>query len=229
MRIRIDFQGPGFVAVPNHVAAMVGKELSPEAVGVLVMLALRPVGSDWAVASILAALGCSRDRWQRISRELRAVGALWDDPDTGSDGRHRGRLLAVRWPVAPAKSARKSVSKARVQRRVVASPKAGKPGLVGPGFPKAGKPGFRSSEVIEIVEQSPVDVVQVLVASKTKTGEAVAPTGAAAASPVDNSASVARCSPEVAQALADWFADRRCASGADADPLQSAMNGAGSS
>lgn len=174
MRIRIEFQGPGFVAVPNHVAAMVPDRLSVDALGALVRLALLPSGSDWNVATVLSMLGCGREKWQRLSRELRAIGALFDDVPTDAGGRLLGRVLGLRWPdPVKVKAGRKP-----------GKPKAGKPGHVEPGKPKAGKPGFRSAQAVELIEKNSDEGLQKDAPLNTKTGEAAAPTGGEAASPV---------------------------------------------
>lgn len=181
MRIRIEFQGPGFVAVPNHVAAMVPGKLSAEALGVLVRLALLPVGSDWNVSTVLTKCGLGRRAWERVSRELRAVGALFDDAPRGADGTLRGRVLSVRWPAPPVRSAR--AKKPVTEQHVLSVSDAQKP--------KRTKRAFRSSQPVELIEEKPVECAKPAVPLKTKTGEAVAvaPTGgkAAAASPVDPS------------------------------------------
>lgn len=190
MRIKIEFQGPGFVAVPNHVVALVGNGLEAVDLAALVVLAALPVGSDWSAAWVQKRLGVGRDAWQAISRRLRAVGAVWDEVQTGEDGRHRGRCLSVRWPDAPdgAKRARRRPDGGGApgwKHRKPGKPNAGKSGMGMPEKPNAGKPGIRSAEVIEIVGETSVEMTQNPPCPKTKTGEAVAaPPGlAATASP----------------------------------------------
>lgn len=212
VRIKIEFQGPGFVAVPNHVAAMVGQvigDLVPQFdrdqrkvsddtaaerftasdLGALVVFAMLPVGSEWSARWAQDRLGIGRDAWQAIARRLRAVGAMWDDTLTGEDGRHRGRCLAVRWPeLAAGAKARKRGTKGGAaggwKHRKPGKPNDGKPGSVGPGKPNDGKPGIRSSQVIEIVGETVGEVCENPVAPKTKTdGDDAAPLGVAASSP----------------------------------------------
>lgn len=178
MRIRIEFQGPGFVAVPNHVVAMVGQTLralgvtaerletlrlspsllderfAPADLAALVVMAALPVGSDWAATWFQTRMGVGREAWQATSRRLRALGSIFDDFKTTDDGRHHGRSLCVRWPDAPA------VAKSKPRRpsgdgaggwkhRKPGKPNAGKPVTGVTGKPNAGKPGIRSGEVIE--------------------------------------------------------------------------------
>lgn len=226
MRVRIEFQGPGFVAVPNGVAAMLGGALTPDALAVLVFCALRPVGSEWNVDTIRSGLGWGRDRWNGAAGVLRTLGALWDEVNTGDDGRHRGRVLCIRWPDVP-----KVVAKVRRPGK----PKAGKAGQGRPGKPKAGKPGFRSSQVPDFVVETDDQLAQLDVASKTKTAEGVAPSGAATPSAGVHPESVAsgvarsdaqkaeasRLVAEVVRALAEKDGSVRvwpCASGAGAEP-----------
>lgn len=181
MRVSIQFQGPGFVAVPNHVAAMVPALLSAEALGALVRMALLPIGSDWNVSTVCKLAGLSRRAWERVSRELRAVGALRDDPFRGDDGKVRGRVLSVCWPEKPKRERASSVPKTtKTETHKTCASSAQKP--------KRTKRVFRSSQVIEVLDKNDSDVPNLSADIKTKTGEAVAvaPTGgkAAAASPV---------------------------------------------
>lgn len=176
MRLQIEFQGPGFVAVPNHVAAMVPDLLSAEALGVMVRLALLPAGSHWNVATVQKLLGVARHTWLRISRELRAVGALSDSALTGDDGRHRGRVLAICWPDAPVPV------RAKTHRRSD-FPTVGKPGRVGVEKPTVGKPHLRSSQDDVIIEENEHPRAGARAGANTKTGESAVPDGNGALSP----------------------------------------------
>lgn len=129
MLIETDFQEVPFVAVPRHVVALLGNGLSGDALAALVWLAARPKGAAVYVASVQRALGCGKDKWQRISRELRAVGALTVAPSF-VEGRDLavGKCLLVRWPEG---------GKTRLSG---SERKAGKPGV------PAGKPGGKRPE-----------------------------------------------------------------------------------
>jgi hypothetical protein len=94
--VETDFQGPGFVAVPNHVAQRRG--LAPEALGLLVYLASQPRGFIVRWSVICDHFGMGKDRWQRIGRDLRAIGAMQVQEVRGSGGRVIGRRVVVRWP-----------------------------------------------------------------------------------------------------------------------------------
>lgn len=94
--IETNFTGPNFVMVPNAVAQS-GK-LSAEALGVLVYMASLPRGFLLRVSSVQETFGMGKDKWQRIARELRAVGAMDVQIVRGSGGRAIGRRVAVRWP-----------------------------------------------------------------------------------------------------------------------------------
>lgn len=94
--VETDFQGPGFVAVPNHVAQRRG--LAPEALGLLVYLASQPRGFIVRWSVICDHFGMGKDRWQRIARELRAIGAMQVQELRGAGGRIIGRRVVVRWP-----------------------------------------------------------------------------------------------------------------------------------
>jgi len=94
--IQTRFQGPGFVAVPNAVAQ--SGRLSPEALGVLVYLASLPQGFLVRVVNIRETFALGKDKWQRIARELREVGAMEVEPIKGEGGRHIGKRVLVRWP-----------------------------------------------------------------------------------------------------------------------------------
>lgn len=97
--IELENMESGFVAVPNHVADMVG--LSAEALAVLVFLA-RFAGGRGArivrVGAVCKRFGFGKDRWQRVSRELRAVGSLRDNFGRTADGQSVVRSLVVGWP-----------------------------------------------------------------------------------------------------------------------------------
>jgi len=112
--VETQFEGPGFVAVPNAVAQMPG--LSPDALGMLVWLASLPKGYAIRRATLLERFSIGKDRWQRIARDLSAVGALVVEKKRGPDGRFSTRYL-VRWPDPSA---------------VAAEPE--------PGFPAPGEP-----------------------------------------------------------------------------------------
>lgn len=96
--IETNFQGPGFVAVPNAVAQ--SADLSPEALGVLVYLASLPRGFVLRVSSVMERFKMGKDRWQRIAREFRDVGVMPQKPEIvrGAGGRAVGRRVSVRWP-----------------------------------------------------------------------------------------------------------------------------------
>ena len=94
--VETDFQGPGFVAVPNHVAQRRG--LAPEALGLLVYLASQPRGFIVRWSVICDHFGMGKDRWQRIGRDLRAIGAMQVQEVRGAGGRIIGRRVVVRWP-----------------------------------------------------------------------------------------------------------------------------------
>lgn len=159
MLIETNFQENPFVAVPRHVVAMTGKAVqadpgrkaetfSAEALGVLVWLALRPVGVQVAVPSIRRALNLGEDRWQRVARELRAAGALVLQPIVSSQsGRVFGNGYSVRWPDGSAVVGK--ASKADKGGLIEVSPRPGKPGSRSvsprPGKPRSGT-GFSRYE-----------------------------------------------------------------------------------
>lgn len=131
--IETDFQGPGFVAVPNHVLDLPG--LSPEAIGVLVWFARQARGFIARAAAVQARFDMGKDRWQRIAAELRAVGAIRLVRMRDRHGRLAGGHYVIRWPDA----ARSPV--------VLAVPEVGfvhKPGNPAYG-PQAGKTGLRKT------------------------------------------------------------------------------------
>lgn len=139
--IELAFDGPGFVAVPNHVVDM--ERLSAEALGVLVYLARLAGARSGAVVRVAAVrerFQMGKDRWQRIAGELREVRALTSGFGRSDDGKHIARFLRIGWPSAPVKSARKSVAsvsrKTRLSEREVCGPenpahRAGNPAEVG--------------------------------------------------------------------------------------------------
>ena len=97
--VELGFEGPGFVAVPN--AVVDDERLGADALAVLVYLA-RLAGGRGArivrVGAICKRFGLGKDKWQRIARELRAVGALSDNFGRSEDGRNVVRSLVVGWP-----------------------------------------------------------------------------------------------------------------------------------
>jgi len=95
-QIQTQFQGPGFVAVPNYVAQ--ASALSPEALGVLVYLASLPRGFVARVSVIQERFALGKDKWQRIAREMREAGAMVTEAIRGSGGRVIGKRVIVRWP-----------------------------------------------------------------------------------------------------------------------------------
>lgn len=125
--IETDFEGPGFVAVPNHVIDR--DDLSPEALGVLVWMARRPRGYIIRATAIQQHFRMGKDRWQRIARELRAAGAMRTNElrDTET-GRLCGRAAVIGWPqpIAPKRK----------------GPKAGKPGSRQPDHRKPENPAL---------------------------------------------------------------------------------------
>ena len=71
--MQTEFQGSGFVAVPNEV---VQSDLSAEALGVLVFIASKPNGWRFSPTDIRQRFSFGRDKWQRIAREMRAAGLI---------------------------------------------------------------------------------------------------------------------------------------------------------
>lgn len=110
----LEFQPPdvAFTLVPN--AALEDRRLSIEARGALCWMSSRPRGWRLAVGDAQEALGCGRDRWQRICRELRSVGALERRAMRASSGQVLGWLYVVSWApwTAPESVVRDPVSKA---------------------------------------------------------------------------------------------------------------------
>lgn len=134
MIIQTEFQQNPFVAVPRYVIQLVGEKISPEALGVLVWLAGRPVGAQVQVTSVCRALRLGKDKWQRIARELREVGALFLAPTIcNQTGRVAGKSYSVRWPEPAAKVA-----------KIAQKPRAGKPAIF--AKPRAGKSGAPQPE-----------------------------------------------------------------------------------
>ena len=111
--IELDFAGPGFVPVPNHVAD--DARLSDGAVAVLVFLARQAAQRRGVlrVSVVRERFGYGKDKWQRIARELRAVGALGDVYGRTGDGRSIVRAVAVRWPAPAAKRPARAAKPAR--------------------------------------------------------------------------------------------------------------------
>ena len=120
--VETNFQGPGFVAVPNAVAR--NDQLSAEALGVLVFLASMPHGFLTRVASIQERFGFGKDKWQRIAKELREAGAMVVEAVRGSGGRVVGKRVSIQWPEqAEATESRKT----RPSDRKPEKPTVGKP------------------------------------------------------------------------------------------------------
>lgn len=126
--IETNFQGPGFVAVPNAVAQ--SADLSPEALGVLVYLASLPRGFVLRVSTVMERFKMGKDRWQRIAREFREVGVMPEKPEIvrGAGGRAVGRRMSVKWPevMVPTESRETPLSD-----RKRGNPADGKPAKVG--------------------------------------------------------------------------------------------------
>lgn len=127
--VETDFQGPGFVAVPNHVAQRRG--LSPEGLGLLVYLASQPRGFIVRWSVICDHFGMGKDRWQRIGRELRAIGAMQLHELRGAGGRVIGRRVVVRWPdPLPVDAGVTESRESPLSDRKPEKPAAGKPAKV---------------------------------------------------------------------------------------------------
>jgi len=97
--IELQFEGPGFVAVPNRVID--DERLSADAIGVLTYLA-RLAGQRTAIVRVSAVrkrFRFGKDKWQRIAKELRAVGSISDLFENGPFGQVR-RSLIIGWPSA---------------------------------------------------------------------------------------------------------------------------------
>ena len=126
--VQTEFQGPGFVAVPNHVAD--DDRLSADALGVLVWMAAKPNGFTIRRATILKRFGMNKKRWQRIRRELIAAGAATETTvQDNATGRIYGSGLVVRWPEQQAKV---EAPKPRSRREEPGDPK---------GVSRGGEPG----------------------------------------------------------------------------------------
>lgn len=139
VKIRTQFQGPGFVAVPNHVARH--PLLSMEAIGVLTWIASHRNEVDLSVAEICDGCRFGKEKWQRIARELRAAGALRNVKIRGRGGKVLGEVLALQWPDKPADD--REPGNPAAGDREPEKPAAGKPGSGEPENPPsgAGKPG----------------------------------------------------------------------------------------
>ena len=136
--IETDFEGPGFVPVPNAVAQHAA--LSAEALGVLVYLASLPRGFVLRVGTVQERFGIGKDKWQRIARELREVGAMDAQPVRGSGGRVVGKRVAVRWP--------RSVVSTESRETRLSDRK--------PENPTVGKPAKRSRKTRQTEPENPV-------------------------------------------------------------------------
>lgn len=139
--IETDFQGPGFVAVPNHVLDVPG--LSPEAIGLLVWFARQPRGFIARAAAVQERFGIGKDRWQRIARELRGCGAIRLARIRGQGGRLVGGHYVIRWPDAKRAPLEMAVSEVRgtISRKTrLMVHKPGKPADGKPGSPEPENP-----------------------------------------------------------------------------------------
>lgn len=148
-QIETEFQGAGFVAVPNWVAQ--DARLSPEAVGVLVYLASLPNGWRLSPDDVRARFGMGKDRWQRIARELRAAGAMMREAIRGAGGRLLGEVVRVRWPEAgeaDAVTEKAETTGSRKTRHPVAKHRK-------PENPAAGKPAKQSRETRQKEPENP--------------------------------------------------------------------------
>lgn len=137
--IETNFQGPGFVAVPNAVAQ--SADLSPEALGVLVYLASLPRGFVLRVSTVMERFKMGKDRWQRIAREFRKVGVMPESPEIvrGAGGRAIGRRMSVSWPkIAPSTESREIPPSDRK-----------------PGFPADGKPAKQGGQTRQTGRANP--------------------------------------------------------------------------
>ena len=141
--VETDFEGPGFVAVPNHVLDVPG--LSPEAIGLLVWFARQPRGFIARASAVQDRFGIGKDRWQRIARELRATGAIRLVRLRATSGRLAGGHYVIRWP-SPARDPMKlevpEMSRVHKPENPAHGPSAGKTGSwktrsAGPGNPAA--------------------------------------------------------------------------------------------
>lgn len=96
--IETRFQGSGYVAVPNYVAQH--PDISADALGVLVWLASLPKGFATRRDTICKRFKFGKDKWQRVARDLQAVGALEVVTDRNQDGTFARRYV-VQWPAVP--------------------------------------------------------------------------------------------------------------------------------
>ena len=141
-QIQTEFQGPGFVAVPNSVAQ--SPDISADALGVLVYLASQPHGFIARVAVIQERFGMGKDKWQRIARELRDLGAMQSHAIRGTGGRVIGKRVVVRWPELPT-SDEASATESRETR----------PSDRKPEKPAAGKSAKASREIRQSEPENP--------------------------------------------------------------------------
>jgi hypothetical protein len=210
-RIETRFQGPGFVAVPNHVAQNV--DLPPDALGVLVYLASLPHGwrLDWR--DVCARFGIGKDRWQRIARDLRACGAMVDDIEAarGPRGRLSGHRVLVRWPDAKPEAVKGDVSEKPAETGNVTESRkirlsAAKSDRK-PGFPAAGKSAKPSGQIRQTERANPAPYKY---QDKKQGGRsASAPVGASAdaatAKPYEGQAGASSAQlAQTAKGLNDW-------------------------
>jgi hypothetical protein len=126
--IETRFDGPGFVPVPNAVAQM--DELPADALGVLVYLASLPKGFAVRQMTVRNRFGFGKDKWQRIARDLAAVGALEVVKDRQPSGQMFTRYV-VRWP-QHGRAANRLEAEAEARQPEAEAPE--------PGFPAPGEP-----------------------------------------------------------------------------------------
>lgn len=72
--IETDCQGAECTKISNHVLS--DARLSAEALGVLVWLSQFPQGQTLSQSDIFKRFGIGEDKWQRIRKELVAVGVI---------------------------------------------------------------------------------------------------------------------------------------------------------
>ena len=148
VQIQIQRQEVPFLMTPHEASSRAGKDFSLAAFGALVAILALPNGSMWSVKQLQTRLGVGKSAWDRITRELRAVGAVWDcvsnDPRTG----RISRVIAFGWPgsVVP--------DEGRWKRREAGFPTDGKTARKVVKKPCGGKPASRSAQVIEIVDEN---------------------------------------------------------------------------